>query len=114
MTLFADQWNFEAFGMSLLAAGIFGAMGIALLALGFAFFLVLRSPLLALIPTAFAFLGQRLVGVLDIRCGFAQLGDFLMNGGSLRRFLGRVLRQRLAGCSLMGLLTASSARALGS
>jgi putative membrane protein len=38
MTLFADQWNFEAFGMSLLAAGVFGALGIALLAFGFKVF----------------------------------------------------------------------------
>jgi putative membrane protein len=38
MSLFAEQWNYEAFGMSLLAAGSFGVLGIALLALGFKVF----------------------------------------------------------------------------
>lgn len=38
MTLFAEQWNLDAFGMSLLAAAVFGVLGIALLALGFKVF----------------------------------------------------------------------------
>lgn len=38
MTLFAAHWNSEAFAMSLLAAAVFGLLGIALLALGFKVF----------------------------------------------------------------------------
>ncbi|MBM3979934.1 MAG: DUF350 domain-containing protein [Planctomycetes bacterium] len=38
MPLFAEQWNTEAFGMSLMAAAVFGVLGIALLALGFKVF----------------------------------------------------------------------------
>jgi putative membrane protein len=38
MTLLAETWNFEAMGVSLLAAGVFGLLGIALLALGFKVF----------------------------------------------------------------------------
>lgn len=37
MTLFAE-WNAEAFGTSLLAATVFGLLGIALLAIGFKVF----------------------------------------------------------------------------
>lgn len=36
--LFAETWNFEAMGASLLAAALFGVLGIALLALGFKVF----------------------------------------------------------------------------
>lgn len=36
--LLAEQWNLDAFGMSLLAAAVFGILGIALLALGFKVF----------------------------------------------------------------------------
>ncbi|MBY0460270.1 MAG: DUF350 domain-containing protein [Gemmataceae bacterium] len=35
MTLLAETWNFAALGSSLLAAALFGLLGIALLALGF-------------------------------------------------------------------------------
>ncbi len=38
MILFAEQWNLEHFGNSLLAAAVFGILGIALLALGFKVF----------------------------------------------------------------------------
>jgi putative membrane protein len=38
MTLFAEHWTFEALGNALLAAGAFGVLGIALLALGFKVF----------------------------------------------------------------------------
>lgn len=38
MILFAEQWSTEAFGMSLLAAAVFGILGIALLAIGFKVF----------------------------------------------------------------------------
>ncbi len=38
MMLFAEHWNAEAFGYSLLAAAVFGLLGIALLALGFKVF----------------------------------------------------------------------------
>ncbi len=38
MTLLAEQWNFEALGVSLVAAAVFGLLGIALLALGFKVF----------------------------------------------------------------------------
>jgi putative membrane protein len=38
MSLFAETWNFEAMGASLLAAALFGVLGIALLALGFKVF----------------------------------------------------------------------------
>ena len=38
MMLFAEHWNAEAFGYSLLAATVFGLLGIALLALGFKVF----------------------------------------------------------------------------
>jgi putative membrane protein len=38
MPLFAETWNFEAMGASLLAAALFGVLGIALLALGFKVF----------------------------------------------------------------------------
>jgi putative membrane protein len=38
MMLLAEQWNFEAMGVSLLAAGVFGLLGILLLALGFKVF----------------------------------------------------------------------------
>lgn len=36
--LLAEAWNLEAFGNSLLAAAVFGLLGIALLALGFKVF----------------------------------------------------------------------------
>jgi putative membrane protein len=38
MPLLAEHWNFEGFGMALLAAAAFGVLGIALLALGFKVF----------------------------------------------------------------------------
>lgn len=38
MTLLAEHWNPETFGLSLLAAAAFGLLGIALLALGFKVF----------------------------------------------------------------------------
>lgn len=38
MTLFAESWNPEAFGLSLLAAAVYGLLGIVLLALGFKVF----------------------------------------------------------------------------
>lgn len=38
MMLFAEHWNAEAFGTSLLAAAVFGLLGIALLAIGFKVF----------------------------------------------------------------------------
>jgi putative membrane protein len=38
MTLFAFEWNWNAFGMALLAAAAFGLLGIALLMLGFKVF----------------------------------------------------------------------------
>lgn len=38
MVLFAESWNPEAFGLSLLAAAVFGLLGIVLLALGFKVF----------------------------------------------------------------------------
>lgn len=38
MSLFAETWNFEAMGASLVAAALFGILGIALLALGFKVF----------------------------------------------------------------------------
>jgi putative membrane protein len=38
MLLFAEHWNLEALGQSLLAAAVFGVLGIALLALGFKVF----------------------------------------------------------------------------
>lgn len=36
--LFADEWSTEKFGTSLMAAAVFGVLGIALLALGFKVF----------------------------------------------------------------------------
>lgn len=38
MLLFANTWTADDFGMSLLAAAVFGLLGIALLALGFKVF----------------------------------------------------------------------------
>jgi putative membrane protein len=38
MTLFAEHWNFELLANSLLAAAVFGLLGIALLAVGFKVF----------------------------------------------------------------------------
>jgi putative membrane protein len=38
MTLFAEHWNFEVMANSLLAAAVFGLLGIALLAVGFKVF----------------------------------------------------------------------------
>ncbi len=38
MTLFADPWTANTFELSLLAAAVFGLLGIALLALGFKVF----------------------------------------------------------------------------
>ncbi|AWM36464.1 hypothetical protein GobsT_57310 [Gemmata obscuriglobus] len=38
MTLLAESWSPETFGLSLLAAAAFGLLGIALLALGFKVF----------------------------------------------------------------------------
>jgi putative membrane protein len=38
MTLLAEQWNFEGMGVSLIAAAVFGVLGIMLLALGFKVF----------------------------------------------------------------------------
>lgn len=38
MVLFAEHWNAETFGLSLLAAAVFGLLGIALLAIGFKVF----------------------------------------------------------------------------
>lgn len=38
MPLFAESWNPEAFGLSLLAAAVYGLLGIVLLALGFKVF----------------------------------------------------------------------------
>ncbi len=38
MTLFAEAWNFEAMGAALVAAALFGVLGIAMLALGFKVF----------------------------------------------------------------------------
>lgn len=38
MALFAEAWNFEAMGAALLAAALFGILGIVLLALGFKVF----------------------------------------------------------------------------
>ena len=38
MTLFAEHWNFEALASSLMGAGVFGVLGIVLLALGFKVF----------------------------------------------------------------------------
>lgn len=36
--LFAETWNFEAMGASLVAAALFGVLGIVMLALGFKVF----------------------------------------------------------------------------
>ena len=36
--LFAEQWSFDSFGMSLMAAAAFGLLGIAMLGLGFKMF----------------------------------------------------------------------------
>lgn len=38
MVLLAEAWNFDSFGMSLLAVGAFGLLGIVLLVLGFKLF----------------------------------------------------------------------------
>jgi putative membrane protein len=38
MMLFAEAWTTDSFGMSLMAAAVFGLLGIALLALGFKVF----------------------------------------------------------------------------
>jgi putative membrane protein len=38
MVLLAEAWNFDSFGMSFLAVGAFGLLGIVLLVLGFKLF----------------------------------------------------------------------------
>jgi putative membrane protein len=38
MSLFAEHWNFDAMGSALVAAAVFGILGIVLLAVGFKVF----------------------------------------------------------------------------